>query len=102
MKRYAEKKVKKMNDILEKVKQSNNKFVGYKQLMRESDCGEIQYVVLADDTDVVMKDKVTLLCEAKGFPLHHVPTMKQLGEFAGIHVRASVVSILNDLDRNEL
>ena len=87
-----------MNDILEKVKNANNKFVGYKQLMRESDCSQIQFVVLADDTDVVMKDKVILLCESKGFPLHHVPSMKQLGEYAGISVRTSVVSVLSDLD----
>ncbi len=82
-----------MSDILEKVEKTKTKFVGLKQLLRGVDFQTVEMVVLAKDADENIKTQVCEICNRQNLKLETVTSMKELGEYAGISVKASVVTL---------
>lgn len=67
--------------------------VGLKQVMKSLDAEELETVYLADDTELNIRNKVLEKSRTKNIPVVHIPTMKMLGEAAGIEVKASVAGV---------
>ncbi len=66
--------------------------VGLKQVMREIDGGLSVTVYLAKDADEPIRKKVLDRCAERGIPVRYVQSMKELGQMAGIEVRAAVAA----------
>ncbi|KGX90395.1 50S ribosomal protein L7 [Pontibacillus halophilus JSM 076056 = DSM 19796] len=70
-----------------------NIVIGMKQTLKAMKLGGIKEVVVADDADQHVTDKVVRLAKELTTPVSHVDSMQRLGEACGIDVGAAVVSI---------
>ena len=70
-----------------------SKVVGTKQVLRGISEGTIGCVVVAEDADRALKDRVTGAAESAGLTVMFAPSMAWLGEAAGIEVGAAAVGI---------
>lgn len=78
----------------EKVAQVKSRvIIGTKQTLKAMKNGEITEVVIADDADKNITQKVANLADELGIPYQHVDSMKKLGIACGIEVGASTVAI---------
>ncbi|MFD2627732.1 50S ribosomal protein L7ae-like protein [Oceanobacillus kapialis] len=78
----------------EKVAQVKSRIViGTKQTLKAMKNGEISEVVVADDADRQITQKVASLADELGIPCQRVDSMKKLGAACGIEVGASTVAI---------
>lgn len=76
---------------LELLLENPDKLVGSKQVLRGLSEGKIRCVILAEDADGDLKDRVINAADLCNADLLYAPSMKWLGEKAGIEVRASAV-----------
>ena len=70
--------------------------VGLKQVLRELDSERIETVYLAKDADPEIRNTVLAKCRDKEVTVETVPTMKELGQLAGIEVKAAVAGIFKE------
>lgn len=78
----------------EKVTQSKNDvIIGTKQAIKALKENRVKEVVIAEDADVRVTNKVLILAEELKVPVSKVASMKKLGQACGIEVGASAVAI---------
>ncbi|MRG88010.1 50S ribosomal protein L7ae-like protein [Salinibacillus xinjiangensis] len=78
----------------EKVAQDKSRAViGTKQTIKAIKNGEIEEVIVAEDAERRVTEKVVRLAKETGIPISHVDSMKQLGKACGIDVGAATVAI---------
>ena len=73
---------------------SSEKVIGAKQSRRAVRDGLAQRVFLACDADPALTDPIEEQCGSASVPVSREFTMKELGQAAGIHVGAAVVTVL--------
>ncbi|GMB09995.1 LSU ribosomal protein L7AE [Thermolongibacillus altinsuensis] len=78
----------------EKVSQAEKIVVGTKQTVRALKEGKVQEVVVAEDADPAIVDKVISLANENNIPVLKVDSMKKLGKVCGIQVGAATVGII--------
>lgn len=71
-------------------------FVGTKQVLREMSSGRIRCVILAEDADDFIKDKIILAANQNGVAVHPTSSQEELGKLAGIAVKAAVIGIIKE------
>ena len=72
------------------------KVVGAKQSRRAVRDALAQQVFLACDADPALTDPIAELCSTAEVPVSLEFSMKELGQAAGIHVGAAVVTLLKE------
>ncbi|TGA96843.1 50S ribosomal protein L7ae-like protein [Sporolactobacillus shoreae] len=78
----------------EKVTQAKNGIIiGTKQALKALKENRIKEVIIAEDADVRVTNKVLTLAEELHVPVYPVDSMKKLGQACGIEVGASAVAI---------
>ncbi|MGD6777906.1 50S ribosomal protein L7ae-like protein [Sutcliffiella horikoshii] len=79
----------------EKVMQANTFIVGTKQTVKALKSGTVKEVVIAEDADVIVTQKVVQTANEHNITVLKVDSMKKLGKACGIEVGASAVAIIN-------
>ncbi|MFT8872734.1 MAG: 50S ribosomal protein L7ae-like protein [Sporolactobacillus sp.] len=67
--------------------------IGTKQALKAMKEGRVEEVIIAEDADVRVTNKVLTLAEEVDVPVSVVGSMKKLGQACGIEVGASAVAI---------
>jgi large subunit ribosomal protein L7A len=83
-----------MSMSYEKVSQAHKIIVGTKQSVKALENNEVKEVVIAEDADSRIIQKVIRTAENKQIPLTKVSSMKKLGRACGIEVGAAAVAII--------
>jgi large subunit ribosomal protein L7A len=78
----------------EKVMQANTFIVGTKQTVKALKTGTVKEVVIAEDADVIVTQKVIQTAKEHNIEIVKVDSMKKLGKACGIEVGASAVAII--------
>jgi large subunit ribosomal protein L7A len=78
----------------EKVSQAHKIIVGTKQSVKALVNNEVKEVVIAEDADFRITQKVIQSAEQLHIPLTKVSSMKKLGKACGIEVGAAAVAII--------
>lgn len=82
----------KENEILDLLAVSS-KLVGSKQVLRGLSEGTVRCVIVAEDADCVLTDRIVSAAEISSVPIKRVPSMVWLGHAAGIEVGAAAVGV---------
>ena len=69
--------------------------VGKKQTLRALQREEASFVFVADDAAPALTEPIVAWCKENNVPIHRVGSMKELGEYAGIDVKAVACAVLN-------
>lgn len=77
----------------EKVSLAVGLVIGSKQTLKAIKENEVSEVIIADDADRRVTNKVLLAAEENGIPVVKVDSMKKLGKACGIEVGAATVAI---------
>ncbi|MBU9710815.1 50S ribosomal protein L7ae-like protein [Evansella tamaricis] len=77
----------------EKVVQATNKVVGTKQTLKALEDKQVKEIIVAEDADPRVLQKVITLAEKIEVPWSKVDSMKKLGKACGIEVSAATVAI---------
>jgi len=77
----------------EKVSQAKEIVIGSKQTLKAIKEKAITEVIIADDADRRVTNKVLLAANEHGIPVVRVDSMKKLGKACGIEVSAATVAI---------
>lgn len=77
----------------EKVSQAQEVIVGTRQTLKALQRGEVSEVIIAQDADAHVVDKVKQKAAELGVPITSVDSMKKLGEACKIDVGAAAVAI---------
>lgn len=78
----------------EALKDANRRVVGARQVLRAIAAGTLAQAYVARDADPFITRPVVDACEKNGVRFAEVDTMVQLGQAAGIDVKASVAGVL--------
>ena len=79
---------------METLRNTPNRVVGTKQVLRGIKAGTLAKVYVAEDTDTFLFQRVVRAAEAARVPVQRVPTMKELGQVCGVETRAAAAGIL--------
>ena len=79
----------------EKVSQAKKIIIGTKQTVKAIKTEKVREVVVAEDADRRVINKVLQLAEEQQIPISKVDSMKKLGKACGIEVGAATVAIIN-------
>ena len=79
---------------METLKQSANRVVGTKQVLRALKAGTLARVYVANDSDTFLFQRVARAAEEAGVPAVRVNTMKELGEACKVAVETAAAGIL--------
>ena len=79
---------------METLKQSANRVVGTKQVLRALKAGTLARVYVANDSDTFLFQRVARAAEEAGVPAVRVNTMKELGEACKVAVDTATAGIL--------
>lgn len=77
----------------EKVTQADELVIGTKQTLKALENGSIKEVIVAEDADRRVVQKVETIAMKKKVPILKVESMKKLGKACGIDVGAATVGI---------
>ncbi|WP_070121465.1 50S ribosomal protein L7ae-like protein [Bacillus marinisedimentorum] len=77
----------------EKVSQASDLIVGTKQTIKAIKNGEATEVIIAEDADRRVTNKVLTAADDRGVPVLRVESSKKLGKACGIEVAAATVAI---------
>lgn len=88
-----EKKSMSQENEITKLLNFSSKVVGTKQVLRGLSEGTVGCVIVAEDTERALRDRVVGAAEAAGVPVLFAPSMAWLGNVAGIEVGAAAVGI---------
>ncbi|PGT81265.1 MULTISPECIES: 50S ribosomal protein L7ae-like protein [Bacillaceae] len=78
----------------DKVSQANEIIVGTKQSVKALMNNEVKEIIIAEDADYRIIQKVIQTAETQKVPLTTVSSMKKLGKACGIEVGAAAVAII--------
>lgn len=78
----------------EKVLQAQEVVVGTKQTVRALKEGNVREVVIAEDADKAITDKIVGAAKEANVPVMKVDSMKKLGKACKIQVGAAAVAII--------
>lgn len=78
----------------EKVLQASKIIIGTKQTVKALQTAEVLEVIIAEDADRRVLNKVIQVAEEKAIPVIKVDSMKKLGKACGIEVGAAAVAII--------
>jgi large subunit ribosomal protein L7A len=78
----------------EKVLQAQQFVVGTKQTVRALKEGKVQEVIIAEDADPFIIDKIMEAAKEANVPVTKVDSMKKLGKACKIQVGAAAVAII--------
>jgi large subunit ribosomal protein L7A len=78
----------------EKVLQAQQFVVGTKQTVRALKEGKVQEVIIAEDADPFIIDKIMEAAKEANIPVTKVDSMKKLGKACKIQVGAAAVAII--------
>ncbi|MBB5325794.1 large subunit ribosomal protein L7A [Anoxybacillus tepidamans] len=78
----------------EKVLQAQQFVVGTKQTVRALKEGNVQEVIVAEDADPAIIDKIVTAAKEANIPVVKVDSMKKLGKVCKIQVGAAAVAII--------
>ncbi|MCM3164473.1 MULTISPECIES: 50S ribosomal protein L7ae-like protein [Metabacillus] len=78
----------------DKVSQANEIIVGTKQSVKALMNNEVKEIIIAEDADYRIIQKVIQTAETQKVPLTTVSSMKKLGRACGIEVGAAAVAII--------
>ncbi|WP_026561214.1 50S ribosomal protein L7ae-like protein [Bacillus sp. J37] len=78
----------------DKVSQANEIIVGTKQSVKALLNNDVKEIVIAEDADERIVQKLVQTAEQKQVPLIKVESMKKLGKACGIEVGAAAVAII--------
>lgn len=78
----------------EKVSQANKIIVGTKQSVKALLNNEVREIIIAEDADYRIVQKIIQTAEQQQVPLTKVTSMKELGKACGIEVGAAAVAII--------
>lgn len=79
---------------MEDLKNSVNKAVGTKAVMRALKSGTAVRVYVARDIDTFLYQKVTRACEDAGVPVRRVDETRALGEVCGLEIPCAAAALL--------
>ena len=79
---------------VETLKQSANRVVGTKQVLRALKAGTLARVYVANDSDTFLFQRVTRAAEEAGVPAIRVESMKELGQACQVAVDTAAAGIL--------
>ncbi|MFS0820984.1 50S ribosomal protein L7ae-like protein [Bacillus sp. 1P02SD] len=79
----------------EKVSQAKKIIIGTKQAVKALQTDKVSEIVIAEDADRRVINKVLQIAEDRQIPISKVDSMKKLGKACGIEVGASTVAIIN-------
>ena len=82
--------------MLKKLKDSRDKVVGIKQTRKTIKEGNAQLVYLAQDVDAHLYTEIEGLCHENHVELCYVDSMKELGEYCGIDIKAACAALLRE------
>ncbi|UPG61799.1 50S ribosomal protein L7ae-like protein [Metabacillus endolithicus] len=82
----------------DKVSQANEIIVGTKQSVKALMNNEVKEIIIAEDADYRIIQKVIQTAETQKVPLTTVSSMKKLGRACGIEVGAAAVAIIRKID----
>ena len=77
----------------EKVAQAIEKVVGTKQTLKALEDKQVKEIIIAEDADERILQKILPLANKQGVPCIPVDSMKKLGKACGIDVNAATVAI---------
>ncbi|MFA8438926.1 50S ribosomal protein L7ae-like protein [Pueribacillus sp. YX66] len=77
----------------EKVSQAEQVIIGTKQTLKALQEGQVSELIIADDAEIRVVNKVKVFATELGIPITTVDSMKKLGEACGIEVGAATVAI---------
>ncbi|NSL52598.1 50S ribosomal protein L7ae-like protein [Calidifontibacillus erzurumensis] len=77
----------------EKVSQAKELVIGTKQTLKAIKEKQVIEVIIAEDADQRVTNKVLVAAEENGIPIFKVDSMKKLGKACGIEVGAATVAI---------
>jgi large subunit ribosomal protein L7A len=78
----------------EKVSQAHKIIVGTKQSVKALKNNEVKEIIIAEDAEERITEKVIQTAVEKQVPLAKVSSMKKLGKACGIEVGAAAVAII--------
>ena len=79
----------------EKVLKANKLIIGTKQTVKAIQNTNVKEVVIAEDADRRVINKVLSISAEKNIPVVRVDSMKKLGKACGIEVGAATVAIID-------
>ena len=79
----------------EKVSQAKKIIIGTKQAVKAIKTDTVSEIVVAEDADRRVINKVLQLAKEQQIPISKVDSMKKLGKACGIEVGASTVALIN-------
>ena len=79
---------------MDQLRNSANRVVGVKQVLRAMKAGKLERAYVANDVDTFLYQQVVRTAEAENVPVTRVDSMKALGEACGVQVSAAAAGIL--------
>ncbi|RYM04813.1 50S ribosomal protein L7ae-like protein [Sporolactobacillus sp. THM7-7] len=67
--------------------------IGTKQALKALKADRVKELIIAEDADLRVTNKVLALADERNVPVYTVDSMKKLGQACGIEVGASAVAI---------
>ncbi len=80
--------------MLEELKNTQDRVVGLKQLLREIGSGRVERVFLAEDADAHVRNQVLAAISGKAVAFEPAGSMEELGRACGIDVGAACAGII--------
>ncbi len=80
--------------MLEALRSASEKVVGIKQVLKEAEDGRIDVMLIAEDADTDVKQKLLKAASRSGTRVERVLGKRELGEAAGIQVPSACAAIL--------
>ena len=74
----------------------SKRLVGMKQVLRATQDGRAELVLIAEDADDSIQKRIQTACMEAGVTFRFVPSMDELGAQCSIDVGAACVAILKD------
>ncbi|MGI6605732.1 MAG: L7Ae/L30e/S12e/Gadd45 family ribosomal protein [Peptococcia bacterium] len=79
---------------MHRLKDAEEKVVGYKQSLKTVEKGRAQLVFLAKNAPENLRVSILEICLDRGVPVVEADSMAELGKSCGIQVEASVAAVL--------
>jgi len=89
----CKKEIRMETEIINLIKKSE-KFVGMKQVLRGLSEGTIKSVIIAQDADYYIKNKIETYAKDCKVEIKHLDSKEKLGKAAGIDIGAAVVGLI--------
>lgn len=80
---------------MHRLRDAEEKVVGFKQSFKAVEKGRAQVVFLANNAQDNLRVSILEMCQNRGVPIVEVDSMAELGKACGIQVEASVAAVLH-------